>query len=505
MFEYKKVIAFLRKNFTIIDMVFIAGIILLFLAIRLINLDQFPIFSDEGIYLNWAKIAKNDANWRFISLTDGKQPLQTWLTLPFLHFFPANALLAGRLVSTLTGLFALTGMFTLLFYVFNKRAAYFGALLYVITPYFIFYDRMALIDSGVNAFFIWILFFSILLVRTNRIDVSIILGIIGGLGLLAKSSVQIFLGLSVFAPILNWDKNKKDFKNRAINYLILLGVSIFIALVMYQIQRLSPFFHYINEKNYTFIMSPKEFLAAPFSVITRNIWLVPYYVFSELSYAVGVVGLIGYCIMFKKDKRLFIYMLLWITIPFIAVGFFSKVLFPRYIIFFGTLLTIMAAYALSQFKNKTYLYGSFSVIIISVLYFNYTLLFDYSKIPFPPVDRGQYIEDWPSGWGAKEIMEYARERSKEKHVIIMSEGNFGMAGDVLNSLIQPGDDITIDGIYPLNLEDVYKAQPKLKDNIVLLVFPHRKEFPPDWPVTLIKKYDKPGNKSALYLLELKKS
>jgi hypothetical protein len=364
---------------------------------------------------------------------------------------------------------------------------------------------MALIDSGVNAFFIWILFFSILLVRTNRLDVSIIFGIIGGLGLLAKSSVQIFLGLSFFAPILNWEKNKKEFRNRAINYVILLGTSIFIALVMYQIQRLSPFFHYINEKNYTFIMSPKEFLVAPFSVITRNIWLVPYYVFSELSYAVGFVGIIGYAIMFKKDKRLFIYMLLWILIPFLAVGFFSKVLFPRYIIFFGTLLTIMAAYALSQYKNRTYLIGSFCLIIISVLYFNYTLLFDYAKIPFPPVDRGQYIEDWPSGWGAKEIMAYARERSKEKHVIIMSEGNFGMAGDVLNSLIQPGDDITIDGIYPLNLEDVYKAQPKLKDNIVLLVFPHREEFPPDWPVTLIKKYDKPGNKSALYLLELKKS
>lgn len=505
MFEYSKVIAYLRKHFTSKDLLYIAGIIILYLIIRLVNLDHFPIFSDEGIYLNWAKIAANDASWRFISLTDGKQPLQTWLTIPILHFLPANALLAGRLMSTFTGLFALTGMFTLLFYMFNKRAAYIGALLYVITPYFIFYDRMALIDSGVNGFFIWILFFSVLLVRTNRLDVSLLFGIIGGIGLLAKSSVQLFLGLSVFAPLLNWEKNKKDFMSRAINYLILLGLAIFIALVMYQIQRLSPFFHYIKEKNYTFIMSPKEFIAAPFSVIFRNIWLVPFYVFSELSYAVGIIGLIGYGILFKKDKRLFIYLLLWFTIPFLAVGFFSKVLFPRYIIFFGSLMTITAAYALSQFKNKTYFYGGFAVIILSVVYFNYTLLFDYAKIPFPPVDRGQYIEDWPSGWGAKEIMEYARERSKEKHVIIMSEGNFGMAGDVLNTLIQPGDNITIDGIYPLNLEDVKKAQSKLDDNIVLLVFPHRTEFPPDWPTNMIKKYEKPGGKSALYLLELKKS
>ena len=480
MFEYKKVIAFLRKHFTGKDLLYFGGLIALFLAIRLINLDHFPIFSDEGIYLNWAKIAKNDANWRFISLTDGKQPLQTWLTIPLLHFFPANALLAGRLMSVGTGLIALAGMFTLLFYVFKKRTAYIGAFLYIITPYFIFYDRMALIDSGVNAFFIWILFFSVLLVRTNRFDVSLLFGILGGIGLLAKSSVQLFLGLSVFAPILIWERNKKDFRSRAINFIILLGVAVFIALVMYNIQRLSPFFAYIKQKNFTFIMSPQEFIAAPFSVIFRNIWLVPYYVFSELSYAVGVVGLIGYGLLFKRDKRLFIYMLLWFTIPFLAVGFFSKVLFPRYIIFFGTLLTIMAAYALGELKNKKLVYGGFSIIVVSVLYFNYTLLFNNANIPFPDVDRGQYIEAWPSGWGAKEIMEYARERSKEKHVIIMAEGNFGMAGDVLNTLINPGDDISIDGICPLNLEDVYKAQPKLKDNIVLLVFPHREEFPPDW-------------------------
>jgi predicted membrane-bound mannosyltransferase len=148
MFEYSKVIAYLRKHFTSKDLLYIAGVIILYLIIRLVNLYHFPIFSDEGIYLNWAKIAANDASWRFISLTDGKQPLQTWLTIPIFHFLPANALLAGRLMSTFSGLFALTGMFTLLFYMFNKKAAYIGALLYVITPYFIFYDRYGKNDGS---------------------------------------------------------------------------------------------------------------------------------------------------------------------------------------------------------------------------------------------------------------------------------------------------------------------------------------------------------------------
>lgn len=505
MFNYREILSFLRKEFTWRDILLVCLILTSYFALRLINLDGFPIFSDEGIYLNWAKIAANDANWRFISLTDGKQPLQTWMTIPFLKLFEHNALFAGRLVAVTTGFVALVGLFVLLRYLFGKRAAYIGSVLYVIAPYFVFYDRMALIDSGVNASFIWIFFFSVWLVRTNRLDVALLFGLTAGIALLAKSSVRLFLALSAFAPILMWPmKNRKKFIDYSVNYLLLLGIAVFIGLIIYNIQRLSPFFHYINEKNATFILTPKEFIANPFQVVFRNIPLIPYYVFSELSYVIGFLGLFGMFVLYRKDWKMATYFLAWIGISYSSVAFFAEVLFPRYIIFMPTLLLILAAYGLSAIKNKKALAFSLAAVGVSVIYFNYTLLFDYKNIPFPPVDRGQYIEDWPSGWGAKEIMEYARTASKSKPVIILAEGNFGMSGDVLNSLRRPDDRIIVDGRWPLNLEDVKDAQKLLDKNTVLLVFPHRTEFPPDWPVKMIQKYEKPGGKSALYLLELTK-
>ena len=51
------------------------GIILLFFVSRLFNILSLPIFTDEAIYVRWAQIAAQDANWRFISLVDGKQPM----------------------------------------------------------------------------------------------------------------------------------------------------------------------------------------------------------------------------------------------------------------------------------------------------------------------------------------------------------------------------------------------------------------------------------------------
>ena len=141
------------KHFSKKDILLLAALLIAFFVTRLIFLDGFPIFSDEAIYVRWAKIAWHDPSWRFISLTDGKQPLQTWGTIPFFKIFPHNLLLAGRLFAVSTGLFALIGVFVTLFYLFNKKAAYWGALFYVLTPYFLFYDRLALVDSGVNAFF----------------------------------------------------------------------------------------------------------------------------------------------------------------------------------------------------------------------------------------------------------------------------------------------------------------------------------------------------------------
>lgn len=494
MFEYQRILSFLRKNITVRDIVLIIGLILAYFALRTINLEGLPIFSDEGIYINWAKIAASDPNWRFISLTDGKQPLQTWLTIPFISIFADNPLTAGRLVAVFTGFVALSGVFTLLAYIFNKRTAYIGALLYIVSPFFLFYDRIALIDSAVNASFIWIMFLSILLIRTNRLDVALIYGLTAGVALLAKSSIRLFIALSAFAPIFVLTKNKKKFFQHSINYYILLGLATFIGLVIYNIQRLSPFFYMIEQKNTTFLLTTSELLQDPFQVVFRNIPLIPYYIFSELGYVIGILGVIGLAMLWKKDKQLASYFGLWILIPYVSIAFVAEVLFPRYIIFFASSLTLLAAYSLANFSSKKWQTFAVTAVLISVLYFNYTILFDQKNIPFPPVDKGQYLMDWPAGWGVKEVVAYTRSKSTDpkKPILILSEGNFGKSGDVLNSLKIPGDTFIVEGIWPLNLEDILKAQKRLDTHTVYAVFHRRTEFPDDWPVKLIKKFDHPN-------------
>ena len=153
-------------------------------------------------------------------------------------------------------------------------------------------------------------------------------------------------------------------------------------------------------------------------------------------------------------------------------------------------------------ENKYLSLISYLLMIIFYGIYNYTILFDYAKIPFPEIDRGQYIEGWPAGWGAKEIMETARERSHKKPVTILAEGNFGMAGDVLDIFTQPNDRIFIKSYWPLDHSSYEESKKELRDHFVFVVLPYQSDYPQDGSVRLIRRFEKTGGKTAITFLEM---
>lgn len=503
MFDLQQLIFSVQRQITKKHIGMIMALIGLFLLTRTINLENFPIFTDEGIYIRWAKVAWQDANWRFISLTDGKQPLHTWGMIPFLKMMPDNALIAGRLFSVLTGFVALCGFFAFCWEFFGKKAAFYGSIIYIFTPYFLFYDRMALIDSGVNAGFIWMLFFSVLLVRKRNLDIALLFGMVAGTTLLAKSSARLFLGLSAFAPVLLLKKPFKKFIRESVNYYVLFAIAAIIAIVMYNIQRLSPFFHYVALKNTTFVLTFAEFIQNPFQLVFTNLRIIPTYVFWELGWVIVVFAALGFYKLYLKDKSLCLYLLIWLLIPYISIAFFAKVIFPRYLIFLGTIITLFAIYYLSHVRSQILQKIFLGILLLSMIFLDFRLIWHAEKASFPPIDRGQYIEGATAVWGAKEFMEFAREKSVEKPVLLLGEGNFGIIGDILETYRRPSDSrLEVKGVWPLGEKEIFEHQ-KITDKKVYIVFPHREEFPIEWPIQLVKKYSKPGSEKALYVFEYK--
>jgi hypothetical protein len=95
---YKSISEFIKqRKILILATLFI---IALYFFLRLYHLTSLPLFIDEAIYIRWGTIARLDATQRFISLTDGKQPLFVWIMWPMVKIF-SDPIIAGRIVSVL--------------------------------------------------------------------------------------------------------------------------------------------------------------------------------------------------------------------------------------------------------------------------------------------------------------------------------------------------------------------------------------------------------------------
>ena len=499
MFDILSLVSALKKQFKKTDILIILGLLTLFFLTRLINLTNLPIFTDEAIYIHWARLAWKDASWRFVSLTDGRQPFQTWATIPFLKLFP-DPLFAGRMFGVFSGLLALVGLFVLVYYLFGKKAAYLAALVYILNPYYLFYDRMALVDSTVNGFFIWFVFFSLVLLKYPRLDLALIFGMLAGLGTLTKSTVRLFFLPFLFGP-LSYFGNKDWFK-KTINYLVLIIVSGGLTLVVYNIQRLSQFMHYIEQKNTTFVKTIPELLSNPLDPLFHNLRIIPYYFISESGYIIVLFGIFGLYLLFRKNRILTIQLIMFFAVPFFIMAAMAKVVFPRYLIFLTIPFLLGFIYLWQKTKKKLIL---LAVYFIPALYLVGQVIFTPQYLPWPEIDRGQYFEGASSGHGTLEIVNFLKnEEPKYEQIYVFTEGTFGLLPYALD-IYFPHDQpkVKFEARWPLKDEDFVYAQELSAKYPVYFVFHERREFPAFWQerLKLIKKYPRYKAKSFVYFFK----
>lgn len=463
-----------------------------YFASRLTNLTNIPIFTDEAIYIRWSQIGAQDANWRFISLTDGKQPMFTWVTMVLLKILPADPLFIGRLSSVLSGALSMIGMWFLGYELFrSRRIACFASFLYLISPFSFVYDRMALYDSMTAMFFIWNLYVSILLVRTLRLDVALILGMLLGAGMLNKSIGFLSLYLLPATLILfNWgDRGRLGRLGRWVGLAILAAI---LSQAIYSILRLAPLFHMIAQKDAIFVYPFSEWLGHPVKFLKGNMrglfdWIIHY-----LTWPIYIASLLPLFMLWQKPREKLLLYVYWFA-PFLALGLFGRVLYPRFIFFMAMPLLILAAVTVDWVMRKfrwSFL-GIFLLIVLLVpgILADYFLLFNPTYAPIPQADRGQYINDWPSGWGVREVNAYLLQESRNGPLTVYTEGTFGLFPASIEMYLVDRPNIEIHGIWPLPKTVPDTIAESAKDKPTYLVV-NEMETTPDWPLALIASYQK---------------
>lgn len=466
----------------------------LFTLTRLVNLTALPIFTDEAIYIRWSQIGMRDAAWRFISLTDGKQPMFTWVMMLLLKVFDgADPLFVGRLTSVVAGVGTLVGLWVLSHQLFrDTRIAWLTAVLYIIVPFSAWYDRIALYDSMVSTFSVWSLYAAVLLVRYVRLDTALVLGMLLGAGMLNKSSG--FLTL-YFLPVtlLLFDWQRSDRWPRLLKWAGFAVLAAVLSQVFYSVLRLSPFFHMVGQKDNVFVFSLSEWFNQPFRFFAGNLrgmfdWLRHY-----LTLPFFVMLLVPWFTRWPKIReRMLLY--LWWALPFAALANFAKILYPRFILFMTMPLLIIVSYTMvhtwERVKRPLVRLVLLAVLCIPSIYTTSLIVLQPKEAPIPLADRGQFIEDWPSGGGVKEVVAYLTAEASHQKVNVYTEGTFGLMPYSIEIYLVDNPNVNITGIWPLPTALPAEIVRAASESATYFVLNESQMLPPKWSLTLIGEYEK---------------
>lgn len=481
-----------------------------FLATRLINLRLWPIFTDEAIYTRWSQIALHDASLRFIPLTDGKQPLWHWFTMAAMKVV-SDPLLAGRFVSVMAGFAAMVGIWFLTYELIGtKRAAYIASFLYLIVPFSLLYDRIALVDSMLTMWGIWALYFGIRTAKSLRLDTAMLTGFAIGAGLLTKSPAVFWQYLYPLSLLFI-----KDGK-RIPRWIVLTMPTMVIAEGMRNIMRLSPWMHMIGRKNLEFVVSFTDFFQEPFRWFWGNLPSLWRWWVGSLTWPVMLVALTGFALVILPEKhplslhrktKSVVFLGIHAAFPFLVAAGFGKVIFARYLLFVTPPLLIMAAAAVDQIVAlKLQLQAKvvfFLFLLIAAGYVDFKILTDPVGAPIISADRDQYIDGFPAGWGIDEVIEFLRDEAGDKKIFLGTQGTFGLMPASFELYLWDHPNIEIKGYWPVSEipeEVAQKAQEK--PTYFIYYESSAQQIPSQENIELVTKFKKGTSERYMYLFRV---
>ncbi len=384
-------------------------IVFIYFFLRLFNLSSLPIFFDEANYIFWAKrIADSNQHW-FLPLAYGKPVPFIWLITLFLKVLPNNFyLVAGRLPSVLFGILTLIGIYKLGTYVFNIKVGLVAAFLYELTPFALFYDRMALYDSMLSSVLIWAVFF--MFQRQ-----AVLWGLFLGFALLTKASA---LSYELLMPAAYLVAN--NFKK-----VRLIIIAFVVSQIVANVQIVSSGYSDYLKKSLDYTPGVQT-INRTHDIFIPNLILSWQWLSAYLTQPILFLIIIGLGFLIWKKTRLGLAFFILGVIPVVGFSFLGKIYFPRYLLFTLPLFLIPTAYLLTYLatKFKFVMFVILPFILFLCVKFDFFLLTAPWRANFPEIDRWQYVSGYPSGYGLEPIFSFIHNESQDKKIHLIVQGSF---------------------------------------------------------------------------------
>lgn len=415
--------------------------------IRIINLTELAVFADEAIYVRWSQIMASEPTLRFLPLSDGKQPLYMWTSMFLVRRF-SDPLFVGRLVSAVAGLGTILGIGGLSYLLFeSKKGALLAMFLWAVSPFAVFFDRMALVDAMLACLTVWTFFLGVLMAKTRRFDMAILTGFALGFAGLTKSSAMFAAMMLPLVWILSGFGKKKERVGRVIWNGFLMLVIYGIALGMYNIQRLGPNFHLLSSRTQDYVYPVSHLWQSPMDPLMPYFDRAMEWLVMMGPSMVLVLGL--FALASRKWWREKLILVAWWLVPVVAQAALAKTFTARYVLFTLPPLFVLAGISLENWGRKKLVVGlALGVFVVQAGVFDYKLLTNIEAANLPRSERSGYLEEWTSGIGIYEASEFLKmEAGKSStQIIVGTEGYFGTLPDGLQIYMDGILNVTVIGV-----------------------------------------------------------
>jgi hypothetical protein len=194
--------------------------------------------------------------------------------------------------------------------------------------------------------------------------------------------------------------------------------------------------------------------------------------------------------------------------PFIAEGVFNKVLYPRFILFYFPYVIILIAAIIEKIKDSKLRYQKYINLILSVFFlfpaFNsFLLLTNPAQAKIADSDKGQYLNDWPAGYGVKEAVDLIKNTKNTQPVYVATEGTFGLLPYAIQIYFFADPQVQIIGYWPVDSEKIpSEVLDATKNNKVYFIFNENQKEITNPQLKFINKFQKGTGKSYLRIYEV---
>lgn len=371
------------------------GVVGLFLALyfvtRVFSLSALPIFLDEAVHLQWAerlfsegRILRPVGSGRLLAVA------AYGLALPF-----EDRLWVARLIAAIAG--ALTLVFTILLSdrLFGTRARAVAGALYVLSPFALVYDRLALSDGFLSACVTALMFATWRLVEkpddwSRRLAAAFLMA----LAILSKVSAPLFfLTLPLAAFALAPDRRSA---RRGVVLASVIGLACASPMLWFFVAN-------SGEIASQHVVDPASAGSTTIAtLLDMREWVLSYFTLPALLAAVM-------SLLVLRDGRA-----VWlggsVALPFVLFALVSQPWSARYVLSTLPPFLILIAGGIDRLASRVRpgasgiaACGLTALASLSFFSFDRALLFDPARAPFPFDDRLQLVTGWPSGYGVREI------------------------------------------------------------------------------------------------------